>query len=128
MNIGDLYLHELDQTKAIMNYEKAIQKVKMSGRPSWEATILREYAKKLATLDEDEKAAQLYAESMMKWKLSANRPAEAKTAIMVATFYAENGNKKQALAYYNHASVIWQKLGETGQIKNIEDHMKNLAN
>ncbi len=62
-----------------MKTDKALKKSKEAGRMSLEAIILREYAKKHATLGDGEKAAQSYEQSLALWKLIPNSPAKALT-------------------------------------------------
>ncbi|MEO7907632.1 MAG: tetratricopeptide repeat protein [Saprospiraceae bacterium] len=94
LNIGHHYLEQGDSLQAVQFYDKALIKSRDAGQPSIVATILREYAKSLSKLGEQKKAAQLYVESMEGWKLTANRPAEARTAATIASFYSDIGSKR----------------------------------
>ena len=126
MNIGDMYAHLSDKQKAINSFEQALKKNEQSERPSIKAVILRDYATAMLSVGENEKAVQLYEQSLKQWQATANSPEEARTAVLLAAYYEKKENKQQAIQYYNHALAIWKKLDDQSEIKTIHAALDKL--
>ncbi len=50
----------------------------------------------------------------------------ARTAVLLAAYFAEKGDKQQAVQYYNHALAIWKKLDDQNEIKTIQAALDKL--
>ncbi|MEO5948578.1 MAG: tetratricopeptide repeat protein, partial [Chitinophagaceae bacterium] len=126
MNIGDLYAHLSDKQNAIHSFEQALKKNEHSERPSIKAVILRDYATAMLWVGENEKAVILYEQSLKQWQATANIFEEAKTAVLLAAYFGEKGNKQQAVQYYTHALAIWNKLDEQNEIQAVQIALNKL--
>ena len=127
MNVGDLYIQLSDKQKAINSFEQALKKNESSERPSIKAVILRDYATAMLSIGENEHAVQLYEQSLKQWKLTINTPEEARTAFLLAAYYDEKKNRKEAIQFYCNALGIWQKLGEQTEINKIQALLEKLG-
>jgi tetratricopeptide (TPR) repeat protein len=76
-------------------------------------------------LGEEENAIQLYEKSLKQWQATANKPEEARTAVLLAAHFGKNDHQKANL-YYRHALEIWKKLDEKNEIKNIQTALEKL--
>lgn len=126
MNVGNLYAHLGDKQKAIDNFEQALKKNEQSQRPSIKAVIQRDYATAMLSVGETEKGIKLYKQSLKQWQATVNTPEEARTAVLLAAYYAGKENKQEATHYYHHALNIWKKLDEPNEMKKIESLLEKL--
>jgi tetratricopeptide (TPR) repeat protein len=126
MNIGNLYSYLGDKQKAVEYYEQALKKNELSERPSVKSVIQRDYANSLMRLGEEENAIQLYEKSLKQWQATANKPEEARTAVLLAAHFGKNNDQQKAKLYYRHALEIWKKLDEKNEIKNIQTALEKL--
>jgi tetratricopeptide (TPR) repeat protein len=90
------------------------------------AVIQRDYANSLMRSSNEEKAAQLYGQSLKQWQATVNTSEEARTAVLLASYFAKKNDWQMALQYYNHALEIWKKLDEQKEIKTIEEVLDKL--
>ncbi len=126
MNIGNLYAHLSDKQKAIGYFEDALKKNQSSKRPSIKAVILRDYATAMLSVGEIDKGLQLYNQSIKQWQSTTNKPEEARTAMLIASFYDGKGKKEDAILYYKNAYKIWKKAGEQTEMKAMQAALDKL--
>lgn len=127
MNVGNLYAGLGEKEKAVNFFEQALKKNQQSTRPSVKAVVVRDYATAMLTVGETERAIELYEQSILQWKLTANKPEEARTAVMLAAYFAEKKNGLKAFEHYNEALEIWKKLDDQGEIKKVQAAMNSLG-
>ncbi len=99
---------------------KTGKKNELSERPSVKAVIQRDYANSLIRLGEEENAIKLYEKSLKQWQATANKPEEARTAVLLAAHFGKNNDQQKAKLYYRHALEIWKKLDEQNEIKSVQ--------
>ncbi len=63
---------------------------------------------------------------MKQWQATVNTSEEARTAVLLASYFAKKNDWQMALQYYNHALEIWKKLDEQKEIKTIEEVLDKL--
>jgi tetratricopeptide (TPR) repeat protein len=126
MNIGNLYADLNDKQKSIDFFEQALKINEQSKRASIKAVILRDYATAMLSVGAFEKAILLYGQSINQWQITVNKLEEAKTAVMLAAYFAEKNNKEKATQYYQHALEIWKTLDEQNEMKKIQSALDRL--
>jgi tetratricopeptide (TPR) repeat protein len=127
MNIGNLYAALNDKQKAIDFFEQALKLNEQSKRPSVKAVVLRDYATAMLSVGEFEKAILLYDQSISQWQITVNKPEEARTAVMLAAYFAEKNNKQKATHFYQHAQEIWKTLDEQNEMNKIQSALDKLT-
>jgi tetratricopeptide (TPR) repeat protein len=71
-------------------------------------------------------AIQLYEKSLKQWQATANKPEEARTAVLLADHFSKKKDQQRAIQYYQHALEIWKKLDEQNEMKNIHAALEKL--
>lgn len=90
------------------------------------AVVLCHYANAMLSAGNDQKATDLYEQSIKQWQATENKPEEARTTALLAAYYNEKGNKEKAIYNYQRASEIWQKLNDQNEIKITQSALDKL--
>ncbi|MDQ6608741.1 MAG: tetratricopeptide repeat protein [Bacteroidota bacterium] len=128
MNIGNLYSYLGDKQTMNTYFIQALQKNESSKRPSIKAVILRDYGNSLIRISDNDKAVQMYEQSVKQWQATANKPEEARTAILLADYFSKNGSTQKAVHYYRQAIDIWEKLNQPEEVKTTQTALAKLTN